>query len=82
MQHLDAEIQEMNTANDMYSSLDAARDVARGACLVAWPADEPYTEPVLAPTITNSVRLPTVPCTAETGLRQDQKRAGAGIVVG
>ncbi|EGX88498.1 hypothetical protein CCM_08542 [Cordyceps militaris CM01] len=32
-------------SSSMYSSLDAAQDVARGACIVAWPADEPYTEP-------------------------------------
>ncbi|KAJ4155016.1 hypothetical protein LMH87_000282 [Akanthomyces muscarius] len=29
----------------IYSSCLAAEDVARGACIVAWPADEPYTEP-------------------------------------
>lgn len=31
--------------SQMYSSVLAAQDVARGACIVAWPADEPYTEP-------------------------------------
>lgn len=34
--------------SQMYSSRLAAQDVARGACIVAWPADEPYTEPTVA----------------------------------
>ncbi|KAJ6780537.1 hypothetical protein PWT90_03173 [Aphanocladium album] len=35
------------TSSHVYSSLRAAQDVARGACMVAWPADEPYFEPTL-----------------------------------
>lgn len=31
----------------LYDSLDAARDAARGACMVAWPADEPYQPLIL-----------------------------------
>ena len=37
----------MDATKDIYSSLHAAQDVARGACFVAWPADEPYTEPAV-----------------------------------
>ncbi|ATY65751.1 hypothetical protein A9K55_002022 [Cordyceps militaris] len=50
-------------SSSMYSSLDAAQDVARGACIVAWPADEPYTEPtsiVIATTYQSSMSCPSL----------------------
>lgn len=37
---------EMSPAQ-IYSSQNAAQDASRGACFVAWPADEPYSEPTL-----------------------------------
>ncbi|PQK14010.1 hypothetical protein BB8028_0004g09410 [Beauveria bassiana] len=32
-------------SSQIYTSIHAAQDVARGACIVAWPGDEPYSEP-------------------------------------
>lgn len=44
-------------SSQMYSSLHAAQDVARGACIVAWPADEPYSEPTNIAQIPRQSRL-------------------------
>lgn len=36
---------ETATAKTVYSSLEAARAATHGACLTAWPGDEPYRAP-------------------------------------